>query len=192
MWLENTEKVVWMMRGTPGSGKSHTVSRLIKELGVKDNNVISADHYFTPMTREFRQQGIDISPKEERDEYLSNFNQGHLPLAHDMCLDRFKKAVDAGETPLIVDNTNVIVSHIRPYALYASAAGYDVKFQEPDSPWWKEYSGYLRNKRLHAAKIRELVDILHQKNTHDVPKETIAYMLDQWEPDLDIDKVLSR
>jgi len=192
-WFEeNTGKIVILARGLPGSGKSFTVNRLVKEFGVSDKNIFSADHYFIPMTREFRQQGIDISPKEERDEYLSNFNHVHLPLAHETCFNRFKNAVDKGVSPLVVDNTNVSLRQIENYVVYASAAGYDVRLQEPESPWWKEYSPYLANKQKHADKVEELIDILHQKNSHDVPKETLRHMVNMWEPNLTVDKVFEK
>ena len=183
-------KIFIVARGPAGSGKSFTARKIMKELGGDVHNIFSTDNHFIPITRELRKAGEHVPPEDEAEEYKSNFKGWKLSVAHAENLDNFKKAIDAGVTPIMLDNTNVIAQHIQPYAQYAHAAGYRIEIVEPHSEWWQKHAPYLANKYRFADKIKDFASLLHKKNTHGVPHEAIERMLFQWEPNLQLKDIL--
>ncbi|OXB58067.1 hypothetical protein ASZ78_008407 [Callipepla squamata] len=110
-----SQKVLLILRGLPGSGKS-TLSRIL--LGhSRDGIVLSTDDYF-------RQQ----------DGYT--YNAAQLGDAHDWNQKRAKQAMEQGKSPVIIDNTNTQAWEMKPYVEVALEKGYRVEFREPDT-WWK-------------------------------------------------------
>lgn len=91
------QKVV-LMSGVPGSGKSTYVKRLVGAV------VCSADHFF-----------------EKSGRYT--FDPRLLGEAHGECLAKFTRALLAGESLIIVDNTNTSAIELAPYVALASAFG---------------------------------------------------------------------
>ena len=87
--------------------------------------------------------------------------KGH---AHLWNQGRARKAMAAGTTPIVIDNTNLVWSDISPYAKMARENGYEVSYAEPDTPWKFD------------------VDELFKRNTHGVPRDAIQRMLDRWQP----------
>ncbi|XP_050770920.1 uncharacterized protein LOC127029372 isoform X3 [Gymnogyps californianus] len=110
-----SQKLLLILRGLPGSGKS-TLSRIL--LGQScDGIVFSTDEYF-------RQQ----------DGYT--YNAAQLGDAHDWNQKRAKQAMEQGKSPVIIDNTNTQAWEMKPYVEVALEKGYRVEFHEPDT-WWK-------------------------------------------------------
>ncbi|XP_032637896.1 uncharacterized protein LOC116825756 isoform X2 [Chelonoidis abingdonii] len=113
--LYRSEKLLLILRGLPGSGKT-TLSHIL--LGQnRDGVVFSTDDYF-------RQQ----------DGYT--YNVAQLGDAHDWNQKRAKQAMDQGRSPVIIDNTNTQAWEMKPYVEMALGKGYRVEFHEPDT-WWK-------------------------------------------------------
>ena len=163
-WLENmSEKKLYIMRGTPGSGKSYDAERL-GQGGV----VYSTDDFFG--------QG---------EEYLANFAQAQkegtigtlLGRYHKMNLDRAVKAMEQGITPIVIDNTNVKRREMRPYVEAGIVYDYDVEFVEPTSRWWGEISQMLRKRGRTDAEIRRAAEKLAGRTLHGVPAHAIERML---------------
>lgn len=106
------KKKVKILRGVPGSGKSHYTNDF------KDAIVVSADTYFMV------NGGY-------------NFNKSKLGEAHKDCLKRFIAYIitfkfDGGL--IIVDNTNITVAEIAPYYQIAAAYGWDVEIITFNAP----------------------------------------------------------
>lgn len=103
---------VVIMSGIPGSGKSTYVKENLPEAVV-----VSADDYFTTRTGAYK------------------FDSAKLPQAHNQCLRRFTNFLitysggqDLIVQPiLVVDNTNLTVAEIAPYAALAQAYGADLE-----------------------------------------------------------------
>ena len=95
---------VYILRGIPGSGKSHLASILTRSGGV----TVSADHFF------------QVDGKY-------NFNPSELGLAHGSCVRFFVKHVVAGRDVIVVDNTSINNWEISPYYSVAEAYGYNVE-----------------------------------------------------------------
>lgn len=94
-----------LMRGLPGSGKTHWAKRYCATYVH-----CSADHFFE------RDGGYFFDPSK-------------LTAAHDCCRRRFKLALDDHEN-VVVDNTNVKYGHMMHYLHCARDAGYQIEIHE--------------------------------------------------------------
>jgi hypothetical protein len=118
---------VIILRGIPGAGKS-TFTRNRKK--------VSADSFF-----------------EKDGEY--RFDPSLLPHAHGKCLrDFIGLCQSADDDQLIVDNTNISIVEIAPYAATALAYGHDLKIMTLDCD----------------------PEIAAARNIHGVPRKTVLSM----------------
>lgn len=142
----HNEKILILMRGFPGSGKSTKVAQLLAKHGGSDGHVVSIDHRWMPDTRKRRVSGDYVSPEEEHEEYIRNHpgpDQSKMMSAIKQTHQEFFQLVDNGVTPIIVDDTNIQKEFMRPYADYADKAGYEITVATPETPWWKEFEARL-------------------------------------------------
>ena len=151
--LADSQKVMYIMRGVSGSGKS-TTARNLGAGGV----VFSTDDYFS----------------QEKGSY--DFNPSKLGVAHDWNKDRAEQAVREGISPIVIDNTNTQAWEMQPYVEIAMNHGYRIKIVEPTSPWWKQF-----NPGMSKEELSELANTLYEKGTHGVPLFAIEKMLERWE-----------
>ena len=96
-------KRVIIMRGLPGSGKSFYLKK-----HYPDACVCSADHFF----------------EDESGKY--HFDPSKLNEAHKACLGKFLGLLQAGESIVCVDNTNMTSWEMSPYRSLANLFGYGV------------------------------------------------------------------
>jgi NEDD4-binding protein 2 len=138
-------KTLIIMRGLPGSGKS-TRARELQEKGV----IHSTDTYFTnPLTGEYK---FDFEKTKE-------YHQNNLEDAIE--------SMEAGISPVIIDNTNTQRWEFQKYLDAAEEFGYDVKIETLDPTNYSEDF------------TKELAE--RQKKTHNVPEQVIIDMLKRWE-----------
>lgn len=97
------DKLVVILRGIPGSGKS-TFARSNYPKGL----VVSADDFFMKSGK-------------------YQFNPELLGLAHRDCFRKFLVRCDAGEDLIVVDNTNSSAVEAAPYVLCGESFGYRVE-----------------------------------------------------------------
>lgn len=174
------DKIIVVMRGLPGSGKSFEAKKIAKELGVDPNtHILSTDNYFIPDTLEMRKLGLDVPSEHEVEEYRKNWHFSKLGDAHTTTQNKAKEMIDQGISPIIIDNTNIKKSEIKLYTDYAKLNGYHIVVRESSSDWWKEYSPHLLDKN--PEKLEKFADILNQRNSHGVPLQTIKTMMNKWE-----------
>ncbi|XP_043929150.1 NEDD4-binding protein 2-like 2 [Protopterus annectens] len=112
------------------------------------------------------------------DDYFSQgkeykFNSQLLGDAHDWNQNRAEEAMEQGKYPIVIDNTNIEAWEMKPYVEMALKRNYDVEFLEPDT-WWKFDPGELE-----------------KRNTHQVPREKIAKMVERFSSEISIDIVLN-
>lgn len=120
-------KVMFIMRGLSGSGKSSIVD--VIRSSYKNVVVCSADDYFN---------GEDGSYK---------FNEKLLSSAHSDCQQKAKQACRSKVPIVVIDNTNVRKWEMKFYADLANVNGYVVVKVQPKTPWqWDATELAARNK----------------------------------------------
>lgn len=154
---EEGQKILYVMRGLPGSGKS-TAARNLP--GVAPENIFSTDDVIgtDPETGEFsmeRYSDFFKTMKETR-------NFGMIGRAHQ---ENQRKAIDAmrrGVSPIVVDNTNVQAWEAKPYVEAALQMGYEVNIVD-----------------IGTGGVT--VEQLAERNTHGVPQGAIEGMLKRYQ-----------
>jgi hypothetical protein len=173
--MSDSPKLVYLMRGLPGCGKSHRARRLAGTEGV----VLETDQYF------YTQVGDDPGRYDYSDELM--------PVARQWNFARFQAAIAQCVSPIVVDRGNGLNPESKEYAVYAVAHDYCVELAEPDSPWWQELRVLLKYKRyvddaLFDTWAKRLAD--STRDTHRVPSATIRHWMSRWRYDLTMEEIL--
>lgn len=172
----NEQKVLILMRGTPGSGKSYRA----KQLAGKDmSKIFSTDDKF------------EMDPRGYRAAFAETAKRGGLGGAHKWNQDRVREALRQGVNPIIVDNTNLTMWEVKPYVKMAYDNGYEIRTEESESPWWEEIKELLKNKGKNEQKLRDWASKLSGgfkhgnqiiSNVHGVPSDVIMKMFNKYQP----------
>ncbi len=169
-----SQKIVYLMRGLPSSGKIHTAKLLAGPTGV----VCETDAYF------YTQVGEDPTQYDFRKELM--------PVARRWNVARFRQAVADGRTPIVVDRGNGLTVETQTYARYALDHGYAVELKEPESPWWQELRVLLKYKECTTpvldAWAARLADV--SRSVHRVSASTIRRRMNTWKYDLTVEEIL--
>ena len=145
------------MRGLPGSGKSRYAKALA---GTVERSVIcGADSFFEREVATLPSE----SPGGYRIEYV--FDPTKLPEAHSRCMREFLRALAIQVPLVIVDNTNIRRWEYQNYVLVARMAEYEVEVVE-----------------FRADTLRDVQTCI-KRNTHGVPRDSVARMALDFEPD---------
>lgn len=185
------KKIMIFMRGLPGSGKSTATKAALSKYGGTGGHVFSVDHEFAPEARKRRLAGENVSDEDYDAEYQGNFDLERRPVHIRGQLEKVKKAVDQGISPIIVDNTNIKTEFMRAAADYGEKNGYEIKMKYPTSPWWQAYSPYLRTKE-NKEKLGEFATELHSRQKHRVPLDVIQKMISDWDDRPTLADILGR
>jgi predicted kinase len=144
--VTKSDKILIVMRGISGSGKSTKAKSLVNEgvIHSTDDLIESSGNY-----REFFASMIESK------------NFSNLSRMHSKNLLNAKKSMDAGITPIIIDNTNLRANETKAYVTYALESGYaDENIQIVD----------IGTGGLTANQLAE-------RNSHGVPLEKIEQMV---------------
>lgn len=129
-------KIMVLMRGLPGSGKT-SLAKIIKG---RSGVILSTDDFFC------------------NEEGLYRYDPHRLPEAHGWNKHRALVKVQEGRTPVIIDNTNVQAWEMKPYIIMALHHGYEVDILEPETSW-KFNPKELAKRNIHGVpkyKISEM------------------------------------
>ncbi|HIG29891.1 MAG TPA: hypothetical protein EYQ50_19665 [Verrucomicrobiales bacterium] len=165
---------VYLMRGLPSCGKSHTARRLVGDSGL----VCETDEYF------LTEVGDDPEKFDYRDDLMERARKWNF--------DRFKFAIAQGLSPIVVDRGNSLSLSSQVYVRYASEHGYEVRLCEPESEWWQEIRVLLKNKDLTWPVLEKWAGVLAKWNqeTHRVPLEDILRRMKNWKHGLTVKDIL--
>ncbi|CAH2982490.1 unnamed protein product [Chilo suppressalis] len=139
-------RVLILMRGLPGSGKSFIANRIIEatiggSFADLKTHICSTDDYFMVGRR-------------------YNFNKQDLPYAHSLNHKRSIAAMEQGLSPVIIDNTNIEIWETEPYVKAAVANGYIIEVVEPNTPWAKKPNQLCR-RNVHNVPVTSIKRMLN-------------------------------
>ncbi|CAB3254627.1 unnamed protein product [Arctia plantaginis] len=158
---KNGSRIMIIMRGLPGSGKSH-LARLIVEtligpsLSSYNSHVFSSDHYFMV-----------------RGKY--QYDKSHISNAHSWNLNRVKESAIQGLSPIIIDNTNIDIWEMRPYVEEALKNGYIIEVVEPMTPWAK-IPRQLFNMNIHRVPLQK-IERMFKNYAENITSEILLHAL---------------
>eukprot|EP00755_Sulcionema_specki_P014358 Sspe_Gene.9230::Locus_3104_Transcript_2_2_Confidence_0.667_Length_5966::g.9230::m.9230 len=109
--IDEEVRLVVVLRGLPGSGKS-TVATGLRDKGA---TVCSADYFFERGAGKVKSKG---------DVYLECFDEKLLPQAHALCRREFDAALEEGQHVVVVDNVHARRSGYAYYKEQAEVHGY--------------------------------------------------------------------
>ncbi|XP_053660500.1 uncharacterized protein LOC128709521 [Anopheles marshallii] len=135
-------RVMVLMRGAPGSGKSYLARSLIDRTSGGDyrNHIFSADDYFMVNgVYKFQPDGLDAAHRYNQQNVLS-------------------KARD-GWSPIVVDNTNIRLWEMFEYVKIAASHGYFLEVLEPTTHW-RNNSRSLAIRNTHGVPEPKIKNIL--------------------------------
>lgn len=119
-------RVLVLMRGVPGSGKSYLAKRLV--MATIGTSLINYQTHICSTDDYFMSKGVYI------------YERHRLSEAHDWNQRRVRTALHNGLSPIIVDNTNVEIWEMEPYLKNGVRNGYIIEVMEPNTPWAKKYN----------------------------------------------------
>lgn len=124
-------RVLYVMRGPPGSGKS-TLGREILREHLAASGVTGGVEHILPLARShiFSTDDFFAAIDEETGKEVYNFDFRRLGPNHDRNKTHCEIAMELGITPLIVDNTNASAWEMRPYVELAKKHGYAVEIKD--------------------------------------------------------------
>lgn len=163
-WLQKTtqQKLLIIARGPSGSGKSHMTKNLAEEYKAP---IFSTDDFWM----------VD-------GEY--QFNPKRLREAHRWNQNRTEEAMQNNEPIIIIDNTNVKFSDMKPYVQMAQKYQYNITFREPD------WSQQLKNPDG-KWNLEFLEEMQNQPDREkQVPLYALKRMVEGYEHDPTIEKIL--
>jgi len=142
MEVEGAKKIMYILRGLPGSGKTYLANTL-NESHNKEGVILSTDDFYA-------QDGT------------YKFDPTKISEAHRFNQERCKEHCEKGTNPIIIDNTNVKRWEAKNYVELAMQYNYEIEIREPDTPWWKSKNvEELAQKTQHgvpADKIQKMLD----------------------------------
>jgi len=135
-WYKRAQqKILYIMRGLPGSGKSRKAKQLVGE-GI----IFSTDDFWG-------------------DDY--DYDANRAAEAHMWNQTRAVTAMAQGISPIVIDNTNVEAWEPKPYVEAAIKRGYQIEFVESDAPW-KDDVHELSQRNAHGVSLDRIQE-MHSK-----------------------------
>ncbi len=165
---------VFLMRGLPSSGKSHTAKLIAGDTGT----ILETDQYFY----------TEVGDDPQSYDYQADL----LETARAWNFERFAKAIAEQHPTIIVDRGNGLNPETREYAEYALRHGYEVQLQEPISAWWLEIRVLLKYQPLTDPALDDWAEELARRSqsTHRVSSRVIRRWMRGWRVDLTVEQIL--
>lgn len=145
-------KLVIIMRGLPGSGKSYWIEQFIVSQGIEHAIHIRQYGYFST-DRYFYQQG----------QY--RFNPQKLAQYHQANLSAFIQALARHEPIVICDNTNIAKWEFMAYEAAAKALGYQIKVVlvgQPDDDQHQQLCAQRNQHKVSLGNIQKMAQLFEK------------------------------
>lgn len=155
--IQDGTKVLVIMRGLPGSGKSFLAKKILETtVGIQyyRDCIYSADDFFM-------QNNVYV------------YNPSKISDAHSFCQNRAFNAMRSGVAPVIIDNTNTQIWEMKPYAQVAMQYGYIIEILEPTTSWAfsdKE----LARRNTHGVPRVKLKEMLERYERNIAPQKLMS------------------
>ena len=168
-------RIVYLMRGLPACGKTHTARKLAGDTGI----VLETDEFF------YTQVGTDYTTYD--------FSEDLLPAARRWVVERFQVAISRDVSPIVIDRGNGLNRESQVFARYALDHNYRAELREPESEWWQEIRVLLKYKEFTQPILDQWADRLAEisRGSHRVPAETIRSWMTSWRHDLTVEEILA-
>lgn len=142
--IRQGHRVLVIMRGAPGCGKSHLARRIVDETvnGDYESHIFSTDDFFYD---------------KKKDRYV--YNRDFLEPAHNANQSKVTQRALNGWSPIIVDNTNIRLWEMVPYLREGVNNGYLIHILEPNTPWARS-SGKLAMRNKHGVPRNKIEQML--------------------------------
>ena len=173
--MNSSQHIVFLMRGLPAAGKSHTAKKLAGDSGV----ICETDEFFYTQVGDDRQR--------------FDYDESLMPTAQAWNFERYKRAVASGASPIVIDRGNGLSMETKRYVRHAVDHGYRVEISEPESDWWQEIRVLLKYKSLTGPVLdRWAQELAHySRSVHRVPAETIRRQMEKWIHGLTVEDILN-
>ncbi|XP_039754845.1 uncharacterized protein LOC120629849 isoform X2 [Pararge aegeria] len=143
---EKGSRILIIMRGLPGSGKTYLAERIIDAIYCTRNqyystHILSTDAYFM-----------------RNGDYI--YDKSRISEAHEWNQRRARDAMAEGVSPVIIDNTNIELWEMECYVVQGVKNGYIIEVLEPNTPWAKKANQLCRRNshNVPVAAIRRKLD----------------------------------
>jgi len=141
---------LYILRGISGSGKSTKAKELVGNGVIHSTDDVITEHY-------------------DYDEFFRLINTENkfylLGNMHSKNLNNFKKSIDDGKNPIIVDNTNIKASDIKPYVKYALEMGFsDENIIIVEIGTGGLTAEELANRNTHGVQLKKIEDMIKKLN----------------------------
>lgn len=149
--VSNGYKVMVIMRGLPGSGKSSQAKNIVDMCYTNPNYgkfIFSADNFFI-----------------DRCTGRYHFNKSKLTNAHQWLQENIKQAVQHEVTPVIIDNTNIELREMETHLKIAVINGYWIEILESTSAWAWEVSECAK-KNVHKVPYDVIMNMIGRYEHH--------------------------
>lgn len=207
-----SQKLMIIMRGVSGSGKTYTGEQKCRAAGYDPStHMFSSDHFWI---QEVLKQRLEAETRPdfdkaywdelEFDTYRAGWSPETVSKAHDWNYRRAYDAVSHGFPLVIIDSVFTKARDMRGYVAMGEKFGYKVQIQESESSWWKDHVHMLENKQANGRALEDFARFLagfHEGmskkygtkgNRHGVPLDTIRGMIRRWQTNLTPDDVMGR
>lgn len=155
--VSKSYKVMVLMRGCPGSGKSFQAINILNRCYINaniDEFIFSADKYFI---------------NKHTGHY--NFVKSKLIKAHKWAYENTYNAVQLEVTPVIIDNSNILAWQMEDYVKLAVNNGYWIEILEPNTEWaWDREMLFKKNQ--HSVPF-DNINIMLKQYDHTINVENI-------------------
>ena len=149
-------KVMFIMRGVPGCGKSSLVQQYVDRYAA---TVCSADGYFEAGAGKRKKL---FKGKTVQEIYNMTFDVNELPAAHEYCRAEARSACERGDLCIIIDNTNI---EKKDYAYYSQCG---------------RGHGYLIYFVSITCRGHDAFEICYKRNQHSLPRSALRKMMSRW------------